>query len=68
MQDDSKLLSLFLSISHGNPDNSLESLCITKLCRQKVTQNHENEYVRGRGHGEARNIKYKTLKLAGGQA
>jgi hypothetical protein len=31
-------------------------------------QNHENEYVRGIGQGEARHRKYKRLKLGGGQA
>jgi hypothetical protein len=31
MQDDSTLLSVFLFICHGNPDNNLESLCITIL-------------------------------------
>jgi hypothetical protein len=43
---------------------------VTKLCRQQaeVIQNHENEYVRGRGQGEARHRKYKRLKLGGGQA
>jgi hypothetical protein len=34
----------------------------------EVTQNHENEYVRGIGQGEARHRKYKRLKLGGGQA
>jgi hypothetical protein len=34
----------------------------------KVMQNHENEHVRGIGQGEARNRKYKRLKLGGGQA
>jgi hypothetical protein len=39
-----------------------------KLCRKhaQVTQNHENEHVRGIGQGEARHRKYKRLKLAGG--
>jgi hypothetical protein len=43
---------------------------ITKLCRQqvKIIQNHESEYVRGIGQGEARHRKYKRLKLGGGQA
>jgi hypothetical protein len=43
---------------------------IIKLCRQQaeVTQNHENEHVRGIGQGKARRIKYKRLKLGGGQA
>jgi hypothetical protein len=42
----------------------------TKLCRQQaeVIQNHENEYVRVIGKGEARYRKYKRLKLGGGQA
>jgi hypothetical protein len=36
---------------------------ITKLCRQyaEVTENHENEHVRGTGQGEARKRKYKRL-------
>jgi hypothetical protein len=33
-----------------------------------VIQNHDNEYVRTIEQGEARHIKYKTLKLGGGQA
>jgi hypothetical protein len=43
---------------------------ITELCRRKaeVIQNHENEYVRGIGQGEARHRKYKRLKLGGDQA
>jgi hypothetical protein len=43
---------------------------ITKLTRQQneVTQNYENEHVRGIGQGEARHRKYKRLKLGGGQA
>jgi hypothetical protein len=43
---------------------------ITKLCRQQaeVIQNHENNYVRGIGQGEARHRKYEKLKLGGGQA
>jgi hypothetical protein len=43
---------------------------VTKLCRKqaKVIQNHENEYVRSIGQGEARHRKYKRLKLGGGQA
>jgi hypothetical protein len=43
---------------------------ITKLYRQQaeVIQNHENDYVRGIGQGEARHRKYKRLKLGGGQA
>jgi hypothetical protein len=42
----------------------------TKLCRQQaeVTQNHENEHVRSIGQGEARQRKYRRLKLGGGQA
>jgi hypothetical protein len=41
---------------------------ITKSCRQQaeVIQNHENENVRYIGHGEARQRKYKRLKLGGG--
>jgi hypothetical protein len=40
---------------------------ITKLCRQQaeVIQNHD-ENVRNIGQGEARQIKYKRLKLGGG--
>jgi hypothetical protein len=30
-------------------------------------QNHENEYIRGIGQGEARHRKYKRLELGGGQ-
>jgi hypothetical protein len=43
---------------------------ITKLSRQQaeVIQNHENVNVRNIGQGEARHIKYKRLKLGGGQA
>jgi hypothetical protein len=43
---------------------------ITKLCRQQaeVIQNHDNENVRTIGQGEARDRKYKRLKLGGGQA
>jgi hypothetical protein len=43
---------------------------ITKLCRQQAEgiQNHENKNVRGIGQGEAGNVKYKRLKLGGGQA
>jgi hypothetical protein len=33
----------------------------------EVIQNHENENVRNIGQGEARNRKYKRLKLGGGQ-
>jgi hypothetical protein len=42
---------------------------ITKLCRQQaaVIQSHENEHVTSIGQGEARNRKYKRLKLCGGQ-
>jgi hypothetical protein len=41
-----------------------------KLFRQQaeVIQNHENEYVRGIGQGEARHKKYKGLKLGGSLA
>jgi hypothetical protein len=44
--------------------------CITKLCRRQaeVIQNYENEHVRSIGQGEARQRKYKRLKLGGGQA
>jgi hypothetical protein len=43
---------------------------ITTLCRQQaeVIQNHDNEYVRGIGQDEARLIRYKSLKIGGGQA
>jgi hypothetical protein len=38
-------------------------------CEQaEVIQNHMNEHVRIIGQGEARNRKYKRLKLGGGQA
>jgi hypothetical protein len=42
---------------------------ITELCRQQaeVMQNHENDYVRGIGQGEARYRKCKWLELGGGQ-
>jgi hypothetical protein len=38
---------------------------ITKLCREhaEVLQNHENEYIRSTGQGEARHRKYNKLKL-----
>jgi hypothetical protein len=41
---------------------------ITQSCRQQaeVIQNHENENVRYIGQGEARDRKYKRLKLGGG--
>jgi hypothetical protein len=44
--------------------------CMTKLCKQQaeVILNHENENVRYIGQGEDRHIKYKRLKLGGGQA
>jgi hypothetical protein len=43
---------------------------ITKLCRRQaeVILNHENPNVRAIGQGEARQRKYKRLKLGGGQA
>jgi predicted metal-dependent hydrolase len=43
---------------------------ITKFCRRQAEaiQNHANEHVRGIIQGEARHIKYKMLKLGGGQA
>jgi hypothetical protein len=43
---------------------------ITKWCRQyaEVIQNHENDYIRGIGQGEARCRKHKRLKLGGSQA
>jgi hypothetical protein len=43
---------------------------ITGLCRQQpeVIQNHVNEHVRRTGQGEAKQRKYKRLKLDGGQA
>jgi hypothetical protein len=34
----------------------------------KVIQNHENEYVRGIGQGEASHRKYKRLELGDGRA
>jgi hypothetical protein len=34
----------------------------------EVIQNHDNEHVRSIGQGEARDRKYKRLKLGGGQA
>jgi hypothetical protein len=39
------------------------------MCRRQaeVIQNRENEHVRGIGQDEARNRKYKRLKLGGGQ-
>jgi hypothetical protein len=42
---------------------------ITKLCRQQteVIRNHENEYIRSTGHGEASHRTCKRLKLVGGQ-
>jgi hypothetical protein len=46
------------------------SIYIIKLNRQQaeVIKNHENDYVRGTGQGEARHRKYKRLQLGGGQA
>jgi hypothetical protein len=43
---------------------------MTKLCRQQaaVILNDDNEYVRYIRQSEARHIKYKRLKLGGGQA
>jgi hypothetical protein len=41
---------------------------ITKLCRQEVIQNHDNENIRNIGQGEDRHRKYKRLKLGDGQA
>jgi hypothetical protein len=43
---------------------------MTKLSRQQaeVIKNHENANVRNIGQGEARHMKYKKLKLGGGQA
>jgi hypothetical protein len=40
---------------------------ITKLCRRQaeITQNHENEHVRGIGQGKATHRKCKKLKLGG---
>jgi hypothetical protein len=42
---------------------------IIKLCRTQaeVILNHINPNVRGNGQGEARHVKYKRLKLGGGQ-
>jgi hypothetical protein len=42
---------------------------ITELSRQQAeVQNHENANVSNIGQGEAQHIKYKGLKLGGGQA
>jgi hypothetical protein len=43
---------------------------IRKLCREQaeVIQNHENDYVRVIGQGEARHRKHKRLKPGDGQA
>jgi hypothetical protein len=43
---------------------------MTKLCRQQaeVILNQDNENIRNTGHGETRHVKYKRLKLGGGQA
>jgi hypothetical protein len=43
---------------------------VTKLCRQRAEmgQNHENEFIRSIGQGEARHREYKKPKLGGGQA
>jgi hypothetical protein len=43
---------------------------VTKLGRQQAEDiwNHGNANVRNRGQGEAWHIKYKGLKLGGGQA
>jgi hypothetical protein len=43
---------------------------VIRLCRKQaeVIHNHENEYVRDIGQGEARHRKYKRLKLGCGQA
>jgi hypothetical protein len=43
---------------------------ITKLCKTQaeVVLNHIHPNVRGTGQGEAGHIKYKRLKLGGGQA
>jgi hypothetical protein len=42
---------------------------ITKLCRKQaeVIRNRENEHVHGIGQGEARQGKYKWLKLSAAQ-
>jgi hypothetical protein len=42
---------------------------MTKLCRQQaeVILNHDNENVRYIAQGEARDRKYKSLKLGRGQ-
>jgi hypothetical protein len=43
---------------------------ITELCRTEaeVILNHENPNARGIGQGEAKQRKYKWLKLGSGQA
>jgi hypothetical protein len=42
---------------------------ITKWCRRQaeVIQRHENEHVCSMEQGEVRHMKYKRLKLGGGQ-
>jgi hypothetical protein len=42
---------------------------VQKLCRKQaeVIQNHENEHVGSIRQGEARQRRYKRLKLGGGQ-
>jgi hypothetical protein len=41
-----------------------------KLCglQAEIIQNHDNEFIRSIGQGEARHREYKKLKLGRGQA
>jgi hypothetical protein len=43
---------------------------VTRICREQaaVILNHENVNFRNIGQGEVQHIKYKRLKLGGGQA
>jgi hypothetical protein len=49
---------------------SVSTRLYKNLCRhqEEVIRNHENEYVRRIGQGEARQRKYKGLNLGGDQA
>jgi hypothetical protein len=48
MQNDSKLLSGFPFIGHGNPDNNLESRCIRRLLRLAgLWWRYRNQHPRG---------------------
>jgi hypothetical protein len=51
-------------------NSRMYTIIITKLCRKQaeVRRNYENEHVRGIGKCEARQRKYKKLKLGGGKA